>query len=138
MMSRSAARRPTWTSSVPPVSYYFEVGGSTVWNPGNLSAQLYLPAAQSAADMMRVPSGLTPGQDDTCAVDVPTFQRFTESLLNTWGSTRHPVAHALMRGVLLASVVMLERAGVTLPPGSDREAAVLAEAEEFGRAMVWD
>ncbi|SDI09232.1 hypothetical protein SAMN05192558_101664 [Actinokineospora alba] len=120
------------------MSYFFEVAGNTVWNPSLRSAQWYLPAAQNAADLMRVPSGLTPGQDDTCAVDVPIFQRFTEGLLKEWGSTRHPVAHALMRGVLLPSVVMLERAGVTLTPGSDREAAILAEADAFSRAMAWD
>ncbi|MGV9993956.1 DUF6086 family protein [Streptomyces sp. NPDC003374] len=117
------------------MSYYFEVAGETVWDPSLRIGKWYLSFAKSAAELVQRPTGLTPSDDDTCAVDVQVFRQFVEGLLDCYGSTRHPVQHGLMRGVLLASLVMLERAGVVLEPKTGREAALLEEVEAFAHAM---
>ncbi|MFI1307830.1 DUF6086 family protein [Streptomyces sioyaensis] len=117
------------------MSYYFEAAGHTLWDPSLRMGRWYLSFAESAADLVQRPTGLTPADDDTCAVDVPVFRQFVEALLECYASTRHPVQHGLMRGVLLASLVMLERGGVKLSPKSEREASLLEEVEIFAGSM---
>ncbi|MFI1160266.1 DUF6086 family protein [Streptomyces sioyaensis] len=117
------------------MSYYFEAAGHTVWNPSLRMGRWYLAFAESVADLVHRPTGLTPSGDDTCAVDVPVFRQFVEALLECYASTRHPVQHGLMRGVLLTSLVMLERGGVKMSPESEREASVLAEVKVFASSM---
>lgn len=117
------------------MSYYFEVAGETVWDPSLRIGNWYLSFAESAAELVQRPTGLTPSDDDTCAVDVQVFRQFVEGLLDCYGSTRHPVQHDLMRGVLLASLVMLGRGGVVIAPKSEREASLLEEVETFARSM---
>ncbi|CRK58254.1 hypothetical protein [Alloactinosynnema sp. L-07] len=117
------------------MSYTFEVGRETVWDPALRIGQLYLSLADAAGERFGVPSGLTPRADGTCAVDVPVFRRFVEAMIEVHASTRHPVMHGLFRGVLLASLVMLERADGELVAKSEQEQALLVEAREFGRSM---
>ncbi|RXS67668.1 hypothetical protein EST92_27535 [Streptomyces sp. TM32] len=68
-------------------------------------------------------------------MDVPVFRQFVEALLACYASTRHPVQHGLMQGVLLASLVMLERGGVKMSPKSERAAFFLEEVEMFAGSM---
>jgi len=117
------------------MSYYFEVAGETVWDPALRIGMWYLSFAESAANLVQRPTGLTPSDDDTCAVDIEVFRQFVEGLLDCYGSTRHPVQHGLMRGLLLASLVILGRGGLTITPKSEREASLLEEVGSFGRAM---
>ncbi|GGN60296.1 DUF6086 family protein [Streptomyces kronopolitis] len=117
------------------MSYYFEASGHTVWDPSLRIGKWYLSFAESAADLVHRPTGLKPSDDDTCAVDVQVFRQFVEGLLECYASTRHPVQHGLMRGVLLTSLVMLERVGVEMSPKSEREASILEEVETFAGAM---
>jgi len=117
------------------VSYYFEADGNTLWDPSLRMGKWYLSFAESAADLVHRPTGLTPSDDDTCAVDVPVFRQFVEALLECYASTRHPVQHSLMRGVLLASLVMLERGGGKVSPKSEREASLVEEVQIFAGSM---
>ncbi|MEU3430488.1 DUF6086 family protein [Streptomyces gardneri] len=117
------------------MSYYFEVAGETVWDPSLRIGKWYLSFAETAGKLVQRPTGLTPSDDDTCAVNVQVFRQFVESLLECYASTRHPVQHGLMRGVLLTSLVMLERGGVVISSKSEREAAILREMETFARSM---
>lgn len=117
------------------MSYYFEVFGETVWDPSLRIGRWYLSFAAAAAELVQRPTGLTPADDDTCAVDIPVFRHFVEGLLDCYASTRHPVQHGLMRGLLLTSIVILERGGVVIAPNSEREASVLEEAKIFARSM---
>jgi hypothetical protein len=117
------------------MSYYFEVSGGTVWDPSLRIGKWYLSFAESAAELVQRPTGLTPADDDTCAVVVQVFRQFVGGLLDCYGSTQHPVQRGLMRGVLLASLVILGRAGVAIAPKSEREATLLEEVETFARSM---
>jgi hypothetical protein len=117
------------------MSYYFEVLGETVWDPSLRIGKWYLSFATAAAELVQRPTGLTPSDDDTCAVDLPVFRGFVESLLDCYASTRHPVQHGLMRGVLLTSLVILKRGGVVIAPKSERGASVLEEAKVFAHSM---
>ncbi|MFJ3790974.1 DUF6086 family protein [Kitasatospora sp. NPDC090091] len=117
------------------MSYYFEVSGETAWNPSLRIGKWYLSFAETAAELIQRPTGLTPSDDDTCAVNMQMFRQFVEGLLECYASTRHPVQHGLMRGVLLTSLVILERGGVAIAPKSEREASLLEEVEIFARSM---
>ncbi|MFJ6139012.1 DUF6086 family protein [Kitasatospora sp. NPDC092286] len=117
------------------MSYYFEVSGETVWDPSLRIGKWYLSFAEAAAELVQRPTGLTPSDDDTCTVNVQVFRQFVDGLLECYASTRHPVQHGLMRGVLLTSLVILERGGVVIAPKSEREASLLGEVEIFARSM---
>ncbi|GAB1641401.1 DUF6086 family protein [Krasilnikovia sp. MM14-A1259] len=117
------------------MSYYFKVAGETVWNPALRIAQWYLSFAERAGELVQRPTGLAPSNDDTCTIEVEVFQQFVEAMLECYASTRHPVQHGLMRGVLLASLVVLKRGGVALDPKSERAASLMGEVETFARAM---
>ncbi|KOG66388.1 hypothetical protein ADK76_02840 [Streptomyces griseoflavus] len=117
------------------MSYYFEVSGETVWDPSLRIGKWYLSFAEAAAELVQRPTGLTPSQDDTCAVDIQPFQHFVQGLLDCYASTRHPVQHGLVRGVLLASLVILARGGGVIVPKTEREASLMEEVESFARSM---
>lgn len=117
------------------MSYFFEASGNVVWDPSLRIAKWFISFAESAASMIRVPTGLTPREDDTCDIDFPAFRRFVEGLYECYFSTRHPVQHELLRGPLLISLILLKRGGVVVVPNSENEAAFLREMEFLERSM---
>ncbi|WP_436492234.1 DUF6086 family protein [Actinokineospora sp. HUAS TT18] len=117
------------------MSYYFEVGGETVWNPALRIGKVYVTHAEGVAAQMGLPTGLAPADDDSCAVDVQAFPRFVDCLLEWDRTTRHPVMHALLDGLLITSLALREAIGGAVPPKSEREAALLAEATKLARSM---
>lgn len=117
------------------MSYYFEVSGETVWDPALRIAKWYLALAESTAGLMQVPTGLTPSEQDNCAIDPKVFQGFVESLYEVYFSTRHPVQHGLIKGLLLTSLVVLERTGTVISPGSEKEKPLWEEKQALARSM---
>lgn len=104
------------------MSYYFEKAGDTLWNPSLQVGKLFVALADAAAGTLQMPSGLSPADNDTCAVEVEVFERFAAALRKTYFSTGSQIHREMIRTLLLASLVMLERAGVVIsfePPVED-------------------
>jgi hypothetical protein len=117
------------------LSYFFEVSGETVWDPALRIAKWYIALAESTAGLMQLPTGLTPSEQDTCDIDPKVFRGFVEGLYEVYFSTRHPVQHGLIKGLLLTSMVVLERTGAVISPGSEREQALWEEKQALARSM---
>ncbi|MFI0904815.1 DUF6086 family protein [Streptomyces sioyaensis] len=107
---------------------------ATRYGPPLLIGKWYLSFAESTTDLVHRPTGLTPSDDDTCAVDMQTFRQCVEAPLECYASTRHPVQHGLMRGVLLAPLVMVERGG-EISSKPEREVSLFEEMEIFAGSM---
>lgn len=117
------------------MSYYFEVSGETVWDPALRIAKWYIALAESTAELMRLPTGLAPSEQDTCEIDPKLFRGFVEGLYEVYFSTRHPVQHGLIKGLLLTSLVVLERTGTVITPKSEKEKPLWGEKQALARSM---
>ncbi|MFI6370943.1 DUF6086 family protein [Streptomyces sp. NPDC050546] len=93
------------------MSYPFEFGEKTLWDAGYHSGQLYASLAQGAAGFLDVPSGLTHTPQGGCAVDRDAFQAFVQRLYDRCASTTSKVWWDLARGLLVTSLVLLDRSG---------------------------
>ncbi|PAZ16964.1 hypothetical protein CLM62_05175 [Streptomyces sp. SA15] len=120
-----------------PLSYEFETADRTrtLWDAGYHSGHLYVALAQGAGEMLRLPTGLTPNELGGCDVDLETFQAFTQGMYDSYCSTTSFIMHDLMRGLLLASIVMLEKGGGTIVRVPEREAGLLQKHDTYVRGM---
>jgi hypothetical protein len=118
------------------MSYNVQVDGRTIWDPALRIGQMYLGLVAGASAAIQTPSGLVPDIDDTCEIDIKIFEVFVERLRDWYFSTHHPVQHQLMRGVLQASLVVLERGGAPAVAKNAVEAAFFEEAAALGMSMV--
>ncbi|MFC9622230.1 DUF6086 family protein [Streptomyces sp. NPDC056930] len=118
------------------MSYPFELGGETLWDAGYHSGQLYASLARGAAEFLEMPSGLTPNRQGGCDVEPVSFQAFVEALYGIYSSTGNEVLHRLAQGLLVTSLVLLDRAegAITLRP--PHAAALLEEKAVLARAMA--
>ncbi|MFF7053319.1 DUF6086 family protein [Streptomyces griseorubiginosus] len=110
------------------MSYPFEFDHETVWDAGYHSGQLYASLAQGAAGFLDVPSGLTPTPQGGCAVDREEFQTLVERLYGLYVSTSSEVLRELAHGLLVTSLVLLDRVGGTIALRPE-DAAHLSEAK---------
>ncbi|MET7374396.1 DUF6086 family protein [Micromonospora arida] len=118
------------------MSYPFQTAQTPVWDPALRVGQVYLGQARSVAEVVGVPSGLTPLRNGSCDLDPATFATFVDRLLRFYNEGRHPTLAQLLRGVLLVSLVLLQRAGGSPPPpGSAALDALLAEAAALEPTM---
>ncbi|NYH42524.1 hypothetical protein HNR22_002251 [Micromonospora jinlongensis] len=118
------------------MSYPFQTAETPVWDPALRVGQVYLGQAQSVAEVVGTASGLTPLRNGSCDLDPTTFTTFVDRLLQFYNEGRHPTLSQLLRGVLLVSLVLLERAGAPRPPaGSEVIDALLAEAAALEPTM---
>jgi hypothetical protein len=106
------------------MSVYFDVADRTVWNPSNAIGALYLKQAAAIGEQFALDPGL-PFASDEVAVDLDRFVPFARRLLAEYAASDHDVWRALVAGVLGPAVVMVDRAGAALEPGTPAEADVL-------------
>ncbi|MFE2941794.1 DUF6086 family protein [Streptomyces sp. NPDC059255] len=117
------------------MSYPFETGGETIWDAGYYSGRLYESLACGAAEFLELPSGLTPNDRGGCDVQPAIFRVFVEGLYRHYATTQNPVLHELTCGLLVTSLVMLERAGEEIALTDRDSAALLEEKTRLARAM---
>ncbi|MET9456235.1 DUF6086 family protein [Streptomyces canus] len=110
------------------MSYPFEYGDETIWDAGYHSGKLYASLASGAARFLDVPSGLTPTPQGGCAVDREMFQVFVERLYGLYTATSNEVLRELAHGLLITSLVLLDRTGGTIAPRPE-DAAPLSKAK---------
>jgi hypothetical protein len=119
------------------MSYPFLSAGESVWDPALRVGQLYLGQAELVAELTEVPSGLTPLRDGTCDLAPGVFAAFVEHVWRYYNKGRHPANAHLLHGVLLVSLVLLQRSGgPPLQPGGEVLDALLVEADALERTMV--
>ncbi|MGY0004356.1 DUF6086 family protein [Micromonospora sp. I033] len=118
------------------MSYPFQTAEAPVWDPALRVGQLYLGQAELVAGLVEVPSGLVPRRNGTCDLDPERFATFVEHLWRFYNGGRHAALSHLLRGVLVVSLVLLERAGgQPLPAGGEVLDALLTEAAALERTM---
>ncbi|MFJ1551956.1 MULTISPECIES: DUF6086 family protein [unclassified Streptomyces] len=117
------------------MSYYFDIDGETVWDAGSRSGRLYASLAEGAAEFMDLPSGLAPNSQGGCDIELPVFRTFVEGLYETYSSTRNPVLHGVVRGLLIASLVVLEVGGAPIKLKPEHEETFREDKVIFARAM---
>ncbi|MFE4369818.1 DUF6086 family protein [Streptomyces sp. NPDC056835] len=118
------------------MSYPFELGGETLWDAGFRTGQLYASLARGTAEFLELPSGLTPNDQGGCDVEVESFRAFVEALDGIYSSTGNQVLHGLAHGLLVTSLVLLERAGGEITLTHRYAAALLAEKAAQARVMA--
>ncbi|MFJ6086405.1 DUF6086 family protein [Streptomyces sp. NPDC092369] len=119
------------------LSYTFETAdrSRTLWDPGIGVGQLYVALAEGAGQLLGLPTGLTPNERGGADVDLEMFQAFTQGMYNKYFVTENVIMHDLMRGLLLASMVMLETSGGAINRAPERERDLLEKRDTYVRAM---
>lgn len=118
------------------MSYPFGLDGETLWDAGYHSGLLYASLAHGAAEFLELPSGLAPNDQGGCDVDIEQFRVFVEGLYERYASTRNEVLHGLAHGLLVTSLVLLERAGGTLALTPPHAATLLDEKASLAHSMA--
>lgn len=95
------------------MSQYYEMDGTTLWNPSNGASRLFLNQAGFFEEELGVPSGIGPMESDVCEVTPVVLEVFLATVLAWRGRTDHAVVQALSDGFLATLLVIAERAGIT-------------------------
>jgi hypothetical protein len=106
------------------MSQYFQVGTSVLWNPSTGVGRLFAREVEAVAPAVDLPTGLGPEAADEYAVDLATFITFIDALVRRYCSSTHPVLQALIEDVTAVGVVLVERAGGTVPALTDPPAVI--------------
>jgi hypothetical protein len=118
------------------LSYPFEYGNETPWDAGYHSGQLYASFVQGAAEFLEVPSGLTPTREGGCEVDPAALQEFTARLYRLYSSTNSDVLRGLTQGLLVTSLVLMERVGTAITLRPEHEAYLREQMTAFAHSMA--
>ena len=97
------------------MSYIFEIHGTTVWSPALEVGDAYVRCADTLGGAFGAPPGFDLISEDMVEIDLDVFQTFVGRLRIV--SAKAPgqmVLQDLIDAVLAPSLVMLERAGVSL------------------------
>jgi hypothetical protein len=111
------------------MSYIFDIGDETIWSPSLRTGRLYIGLTNCIADLEGRPSGLVANAEDMYALEPEAFQSLVEAVYANFFSTDHHVYRGQLRGWLLTSLVLLQRAGSDLPPAEERD-------EDFQQALA--
>ncbi|MFG2971344.1 DUF6086 family protein [Streptomyces sp. NPDC048288] len=118
------------------MSYIFDVGDDTVWSPSLRVGEWYVSLVESAARVLGCPHGLRPVANDMYVINPEDFEGFTRLLQREYFSTDHSILRVQLRGTLLTSMVLLERAGVCVNLKGEEQRDLLLEAQALGRSMA--
>lgn len=97
------------------MSYIFDMGDETVWSPSLRTGRLYVGLTNCIADLQGRPSGLVANAEDMYALDPDEFRSLVDAVYANFSSTDHHVYRGQLRGWLLTSLVLLQRAHLDLP-----------------------
>ncbi|NEB03759.1 DUF6086 family protein [Streptomyces sp. SID13726] len=118
------------------MSYPFEYGDETIWDAGYHSGKLYASLVPGAARFLDVPSGLTPTPQGGCAVDRELFQVFVERLYGLYTATSNEVLRELAHGLLITSLVLLDRTDGTIELRPEDTAPLNEAKSDLARSMA--
>jgi hypothetical protein len=103
------------------VSYVFEARGVSVWSPALLVGALYMASTGVLAERAGLDTGLSLMAEDLVVVDPDRHRDFVQGLLGRVngpvrpdGTRRNYLLWEQVKPIVGASIVMLDRAGVTV------------------------
>ncbi|GAA4227792.1 hypothetical protein GCM10022254_16340 [Actinomadura meridiana] len=117
------------------MGYIFDIDDETVWSPSLRAGALYVSLAEAIAPSLGRSTGLNAIAEDMYDINLPTFCDFTRTLLADYCSTNHAVIHEMVRGVLLASLVMLRPGGINLSPDNEEPESIWSALPGLARSM---
>jgi hypothetical protein len=106
------------------VSQYFQVADTVLWNPSAGVARLFARNVEAVAPAVGLPTGLGPEFNDEYQIDMITFTAFVDALVHRYYSSTHLILRTLIEGVVAVGVVLVERAGGTIPTLGEPPAAI--------------
>jgi hypothetical protein len=110
------------------MSYIFDIDDVTVWSPALRVGRLYVSMAQDVAGVLEISTGMTAMASDYWEIELPAFDSFVRLMWDSYFSSEHPVFKAGVGAVLGPSIILLERGGNSILPGSDEEREFLDSA----------
>lgn len=113
------------------MSYIFDIDDVTVWSPALRVGRLYVSMAEDVAAILDMPTGVTAMASDYREIELHEFESFVRLMYETYFSSEHPVFKALIGAVLSPSIVLLERGGKSILPGSGEEREFIDRAREL-------
>jgi hypothetical protein len=116
------------------VSYVFDVGDETVWNPSLRTGRLFVGLTRYLAELTSRPTGLNAVANDMYEIEVKPFRILVNAVYEDFRSTDHLVYRGQLRGWLLTSLVLLDRAGGPLPALGD-EPELQQDLTGYAKAM---
>jgi hypothetical protein len=101
------------------MSQYFHVGKLVLWNPSTRVAELFVRTSEAIAPTVELPTGIAPVVADDYEIDPDTFTVFVDALVRLYLSSSHLILRSLLEGFTATALVMVERAGRSVPALAD-------------------
>lgn len=122
------------------MSQYFELDGTTLWNPSNGASRLFLNQVGFFEEELGVSSGIGPMESDVCEVTPVVLEVFLATVVAWRGRTGHAVVQALSDGFLATLLVIAERADITMPWAAlaDRGTGEIHDAQVCSSSLPGD
>ncbi|MGI5223131.1 DUF6086 family protein [Nocardia sp. CA-290969] len=117
------------------MSCIFEIGDQTVWSPALRVGNLYVRMAQSVAEVLGVPTGMSAMASDFWEIDIDVFEPFVHAMYGRYFSSSHEILKSLIGPILAPSIVMLKRGGRIISPKSLEERDFIARSHNLSMAQ---
>jgi hypothetical protein len=118
------------------MSCYFDVDGTTLWNPSNTVGRLFKAEVEAVASTLHLTSGLGDIIEDVYEIDLPIFEKFLAELVGQYHRVMHPIFRSLTVSIIATASVLVERADGRLPHAEPDQAAAWSQLRhEHGRSM---
>ncbi|MGC9669138.1 DUF6086 family protein [Planosporangium sp. 12N6] len=113
------------------MSQYFNVNGTSVWNPASTVAQLFFLTARAMVVVTNKPHGIHDLGTGEYDIDVPAYEAFVDELARRYLDSGHPILVQLIEGFLPTALALLRKGGGDVPvlaetAAGDRERASCA------------
>ncbi|GAA0535041.1 hypothetical protein GCM10011581_48290 [Saccharopolyspora subtropica] len=117
------------------MSYIFDVDDQTVWSPALRVGQLFTHTAENLARLLGCQTGLAPVANDMSDLDLQLFEPFAHKVFDEYCTTTNTIYRELLRSVLAPALVMLQRAGRTLPATTPQHQSFIDSLDQYARSM---
>ncbi|MFP3966413.1 DUF6086 family protein [Actinomadura fulvescens] len=117
------------------MSYIFDVGDETVWSPALRVGRSYVALAEATAAVLGKATGLEAISEDMYDITPSVFADFTRTLLAEYELSKHFVGRQLLHGVLLTSLVIVQRSGIEIVPETEEQEKLWISIPEFSKSM---
>ncbi|MEU8240648.1 DUF6086 family protein [Actinoplanes missouriensis] len=113
------------------MSYVFDLDGEEVWAPSNRVAQLYLGMIETAARVLRLPTGLRPKPSgDWYDIDRAEFTALVTGMVREFAASGHWEFRIMVGSLLGVSIGICDRAGITIETRDEKERTAVADLRD--------
>ncbi|KUJ66985.1 hypothetical protein ACZ90_31705 [Streptomyces albus subsp. albus] len=117
------------------MSYIFDIDDETVWSPSLRVGRMFVELARCTSALWEIETGLIRNASDMYEINLDDFKAFTDRLLQEYFSTDHPIYRDQLRGVLMPSVVLLERGGIPVDYETPEQKRLLSHVSDYAKMM---